>query len=125
MLGDTANQVVGNPDVELARIAGENVDVEHPAHSAGWVLNVNTASTSGYVPFAALRVTPTRVPADFTPPFSVLSVLSVFFNPLPVAHTPLTGHSPHFASRAVQTRAPSSMIAWLKAHAGRPRRRGL
>src|SRR5438067_2812265 len=65
-----------------------------------------------------------KAPADFTPPFSVLSVLSVFSTPLPVAHTPLTGHSPHFASRAVQTSAPSSMIAWLKAQAGRPRRRG-
>ena len=44
---------------------------------------------------------------------------------LPVAHALLTGHSPQRATRAVQMSAPSSMIAWLNAHAAAPSRRGM
>jgi hypothetical protein len=40
---------------------------------------------------------------------------------LPDAQTALTGHIPQRAIRAVQTRAPNSMIAWLKVQAGLPR----
>src|SRR5438067_11349918 len=62
-------------------------------------------------------------PADFTPPFSVLSVLSVFSTPLPVPHTPLTGHPPHFPSRRGHPTAPAPLTPCSKAQAVRRGRR--
>ena len=47
VLGHPTNQIVRNADIELARVAREDVDVEHPAHPAVWEGIVNIASTDG------------------------------------------------------------------------------
>src|SRR5438045_9642690 len=50
VLGDAPNQVIGDADVELARVAGENVDVKHPAHGAGCVQRLNAGSSGTVTP---------------------------------------------------------------------------
>jgi hypothetical protein len=76
----------------------------------------------GYGPFAALRVSPyarsrpPRPPASAPahprpPPPRPRRRYASACARVPVAHALRTGHSPHFAILAVQTSAPSSMIA--------------
>src|SRR5262245_44151163 len=67
MLGDSADQIVGDPDVELARIAREDVDPEHPTHLITVGRPRQRHFNSGYGPFAALRVTPTRPLSPYRP----------------------------------------------------------